>query len=72
MNNVKSLKRTLLIIEGLYLLYQDCSKSKKNAEERLDTIYRMAHIHGKCKAPHIDWRKEREKICKALTKHGII
>jgi len=70
MNDPKTLKESLRIIEGFTLAYQDSDKTLETAERILNDIYKVAHLHGTCENPHTNWRIERLTIKKSLK--GII
>ena len=72
-NDTKTLKETLRIIEGLCLLSEDSSsRTAKPKQSLINTIYAMAHLHSDCKAPHLDWARDRATLLQELEKHKII
>lgn len=63
-------KRRLKVIEGLCLAWENGFKTKPQGF--IDDIYKIAHIDGGCKNPHIAWRKEFLEIEAELKKGGLI
>ncbi len=72
MNDVKNLRETLKIIEGLCCFFDESDKSLKTARYIIDDIYTIAHLHSDCNNLHMDWRKKRHKWKEDLKKAGII
>jgi len=73
MNDVKSLKESLRMIEFLcYLSADPANDTSEQKQKLIDTIYEIAHLHSGCKNKHIEWRKNRQKLKKEFKKCGWI
>ena len=62
----------LRIIQGLTYLCDDGPQTYENCKKIMEEIYRIAHLNGTCKNPHLDWHKEGIQTQATLRKIGLI
>jgi hypothetical protein len=73
-NNMKKLnhKQQLKLIEGLCLVFENGKTTDiSRAKEIIGNIYKISHLNGTCKNPHLDWHVEASDLAIELTKNGI-
>jgi len=64
----KDLKlKALKVIEGLTMVYEDGRKTREDAQNILNSIYKYSHVaYGHCENPHKGWVDDLEKMEKSL------